>query len=67
VVAAAQRVENSKRKNAAEKVASFMVEQRQGIEKEVDEVSLGIDSQIKLEFSKSLPKFSKLQFLQDVR
>jgi hypothetical protein len=69
VVAAAQRVaikENSRRKNAAEKVASFMVEQRQGIEKEVDEVSLGIDSQIKLEFSKSLPKFSKLQFHQDV-
>ncbi len=31
-----------------------MVEQQQGIEKESDEVSLGIDSQIKEEFSKSV-------------
>jgi hypothetical protein len=31
-----------------------MVEQQQGIEKESDEVSLGIDSQIKEDFSKSV-------------
>lgn len=31
-----------------------MVEQQQGIEKESDEGSLGIDSQIKEEFSKSI-------------
>lgn len=69
VVAAAQRAaikENGRRRNAAEKVASFMIEQRHGIEKEVDEVSLGIDGLIKEEFAQSLPKFSSLRFHQDV-